>query len=485
MVLSKSRYLNGLQCPKLLWVTSNEPERLPEPDAATQHVFDQGHLVGELAKTLFPGGIGIPTEGFMDNVRKTRQLLDQRRPLFEGGFLADNLFARADILNPVGESAWDIIEVKSGTSVKEVNIDDVAFQKYCYERAGLEVNRCFLMHINNQYVRKGDIDPGQLFTTEDISDQVNRVVGEVPERVGQMLEIIRRRECPVVSIGPQCNSPYPCALTECWEDLPEHNVFTLCYGGKKSTQLYGDGILSINDIPLAFKLNDKQRIQRECVINDTAYLDKDGIRQFLAGLRYPRYFLDFETFGTAIPLFDGVRPYQNIPFQFSLHYQESLDGEIRHYEYLADTREDPRPGLLEYLSGLIGKGGRILAYNKSFEERVLEESAQAFPEHGVWIDGVITRLVDLIVPFRSFHYYHPRQAGSFSLKKVLPAITDQSYDEMAIARGDDASLAYLRITFDDVSPEEAETVREDLLTYCEMDTGSMVRIVERLEEMSG
>ncbi len=185
------------------------------------------------------------------------------------------------------------------------------------------------------------------------------------------------------------------------------------------------------------------------------------------------------------PLFDGVRPYQNIPFQFSLHVQERPDGELRHYEYLADGRKDPRPELLESLGGIIGESGSILAYNKSFEERVLEESAQAFPGPCAWVNGAISRLVDLIIPFRSFHYYHPRQGGSVSLKKVLPAITGRGYDDMAIARGDDASLAFLRITFDDVSTEEAEEVRTDLLTYCKLDTGGMVSIVERLEELSG
>jgi hypothetical protein len=483
LMLSKSRYLNGLQCPRLLWVAINEPERLPEPDAATQHIFDQGHLVGELAKKLFPGGVDIPVEDFIDNIKQTKELLCQRKPLFEGGFLAGNLFARADILNPVGETAWDIIEVKSSTSVKDVNIHDVAFQKYCYEQAGLEINRCFLMHINNQYVRNGDINPEQLFALEDITDQVGEIFGELPTRIEDMLEIIGMGECPAIDIGPHCSNPYSCDLAECWDGLPAHHVFTLYYGGRKSFQLYNDGILTINEIPPTFTLNDKQRIQRDCVINGVPYLDKDAVRQFLAKLEYPLYFLDFETFGTAIPLFDGVRPYQNIPFQFSLHVQESSNGDIKHYEYLADGREDPRPELLESLGRLIGESGSILAYNKSFEETVLREAAQAFPESTEWIDGVINRLIDLIVPFRSFHYYNPLQNGSASLKKVLPAITGQGYDEMAIAKGDDASLAFLRITFDDVSPEEVERVRADLLSYCKMDTEGMVRIVERLEEL--
>ena len=484
LMLSKSRYLNGLQCPRLLWIATNEPERIPEPDAATQHIFDQGHLVGELAKKLFPGGTDVPADDFMGNIAMTKELLQQRRPLFEAGVLSGQIYSRADILNPVNEDEWDIIEVKSSTSVKDINYHDVSFQKLCWEDAGLKIRKCFLACINNQYVRNGEIDPQELFIIEDITDEVAAVSEDIRDRISDMLTVISSPACPEIDIGPHCSDPYDCSLTECWDELPEHNVFTLYYGGKKSHELYRSGILDIAHIPAGYKLNDKQRIQCDCVRNGKPYTDKEAIRQFLDVLEYPLYYLDFETFGTAIPLFDGIRPYQNIPFQFSLHVQETPEGELNHYSFLAEGRQDPRPGLLASLSKLIGGNGSIIAYNKSFEEGVLKNLGTSFPEYADWTENVVSRLTDLIIPFRSFHYYHPSQKGSASLKSVLPAITGQGYSDMAIAKGDDASLAFLSITFDDVSPEEVERIRTDLLAYCKLDTEGMVRIIERLEEIA-
>lgn len=483
-MLSKSRYLNGLQCPRLLWVASNEPKKIPEPDAATQHIFDQGHLVGALAKKLFPRGLDVPTDDFLRNIAMTEGFLQGEKPLFEAGVLSDRLYSRVDILNPVNEDEWDIIEVKSATSVKEVNLHDVSFQKLCCEDNGLRIRKCFLAYINNQYVKNGEINPEELFILQDISDEVTAACEGIRERITQMLEVIGAPTCPEVAIGPHCSNPYDCSLTDCWEGLPEHNVFTLYYGGKKSHELYRNGILGIADIPSGYKLNDKQRIQRACVVSGTPYVDKDAVRQFLADLVYPLYYLDFETFGTAIPLFDGTRPYQNIPFQFSLHVQETPCGETRHFSFLAEGRRDPRPELLASLSQLIDSSGNIVSYNKSFEERVLKDLGDAFSGYASWTTNIISKLTDLIVPFRSFYYYHPSQKGSASLKSVLPAVTGQGYEEMTIASGDDASLAFLTITFDDVPEDEAARARGDLLTYCKMDTEGMVRIIKRLEEIA-
>lgn len=484
IMLTKSRYLNGLQCFKLLWIAANEPERIPATDAATQHIFDQGHLVGELAKILYPSGITVPNDSFKGNLEMTRELIRQRNPLFEAGVLANQIYSRTDIMNPVNEEEWDLIEVKSSTSVKEINLDDVSFQKLCWEESGVKIRDCYLAFINNQYVRNGEIDPRELFIIQDVSDGVATASIGIKDRIAQMLEVASNPLCPEIDIGPQCNNPYQCALSECWEGLPEHNVFTLYYGGKKSHELYRSGIIKITDIPAGYKLNDKQNIQCTCVQSGEPYVDGAAIRYFLDGLEYPLYYLDFETFGTAIPLFDGTRPYQNVPFQFSLHIQESPGGATEHYEFLSRGRQDPRPALLQSFSRLIGSKGSILAYNKSFEETVLKECEKMFPEYASRIDDAISRLTDLIVPFRSFHYYHPAQKGSASLKKVLPALTGQGYDEMAIAKGDDASLAFLRITFEDVPDAEVSEVRQQLLSYCKLDTEGMVKIVERLEEIT-
>ena len=227
-LLTKSKYLNGLQCPKYLWTVLHEPVKIPEPDAATQYIFDQGHLVGELAKRLFPGGIDVPAEDFNSNINQTRELLRQRKPLFEAGICIDPLYSRIDILDPVGKDNWDIIEVKSSTSLKDINIHDVSFQKLCCEKAGLRIRNCKLTYINSRYVLNGEIDPNEFFILEDISTQVEEVSEGIEERVLNLLELILDKACPEVDIGKHCLIPYDCMLRpKCWEFLPENSIFDL------------------------------------------------------------------------------------------------------------------------------------------------------------------------------------------------------------------------------------------------------------------
>ena len=253
--LSKSKYLLGLQCLKYLWISVNTPELIPEVDDATQLRFDQGHLAGELAKKLFGGGVDIPVDDFEENKKQTKILLKKRIPLFEAGIAAKGVYCRPDILNPVDSDYWDIIEVKSSTSVKDVNIQDVSFQKLCCERAGLKIRDCFLMYINSDYIRDGELEPDKLFIVENITPQVFEVSAGIEERVQGMQAILLQGNCPEVNIGSHCSSPYDCPLTGCWDFLPEDSVFTLYRGGKKSFDLFSNGLLAIQDIPADYPLN--------------------------------------------------------------------------------------------------------------------------------------------------------------------------------------------------------------------------------------
>ena len=238
----------------------------------------------------------------------------------EAGILYGNIYSRLDILNPVDEDEWDIIEIKSGTSVKEVYIDDVSFQKLCCEKAGLGIRSCKLGFINRQYIKNGEIDPRELFILEDVSTRVEEVSEGMEERVSDLLEVISNKACPEMTIGQHCLAPYECLLREeCWGFLPENSVFDLRGGKTKQFSLWEQGIVSIRDIPDDIPLSRQQQIQKECVMTGNVHVEKEEIRQFLSRLKYPLYYLDFETFGPAIPIFDGTRPYQDIPFQFSLH----------------------------------------------------------------------------------------------------------------------------------------------------------------------
>ena len=484
-LLSKSKYLVGLQCPKYLWIMFHEPDKIPEVDQATQHRFDQGHLVGELAKKLFPEGIDIDEEDFTENIKKTKELLKKRKILFEAGILSENIYSRADVLKPAGKEEWDIIEVKSSTKVKDVNIHDVSFQKHCYEKSGLKIRKCFLMDINNEYVREGEIDPKELFKMQDITAEVDGVTEGIQERIDSLFKVISSEKCPDVKISKDCNDPYECLIEECWDFLPENSVFDLYRGGKKGFELFEGGVHSIKDIPSDCKLTSNQEIQKECEKTGKPYINKVKISNFLKQLEYPLYFLDFETYNTPIPLYGGLRPYQQIPFQFSLHVLN--DSETSHFSFLASGDKDPRMDFLLSLKKVIGGKGSVVVYNAAFEKRILNELCSAFPEQKEWIYSVLSRVVDLLVPFRSFFYYHPKQKGSASIKSVLPALTGRTYDDLEIAGGETASLQYLYITHGSsdgkmASESEIKKIREDLEKYCCLDTEGMVGILGELEK---
>src|SRR3989344_1694046 len=235
-ILTKSKYVLGLQCLKSLWISFHEKEKVPEASAELQNRFDQGHIVGSFAKKLFPEGIEVGQRDFNENIRISKELLLKRKSLFEAGFLFDRIYSRADILIPVNKDEWDIIEVKSSTDIKEEHIHDVSFQRYCYEKAGLKVRNCFLMHINNQYVRNVEIEPKKLFISKDITIEVQKASIKIEDRINLMLQIISNKNSP-----EHCKNFSNCPLPEqCWGFLPKNHVFNLYYGGKKCLELFSN-----------------------------------------------------------------------------------------------------------------------------------------------------------------------------------------------------------------------------------------------------
>lgn len=310
---------------------------------------------------------------------------------------------------------------------------------------------------------------------------MKEVLPGVPVEVNRLLGVVRQAECPVVPVGDHCYSPYPCDLAgECWSFLPEQSVFSLRHGGAKAMALMTRGILALKDIPEDVPLSRSQSIQVACTRSGQPHLSPRALRGFLAQLEYPLYFLDFETLGTAIPLYDASRPYEQVPFQYSLRVSERPGGKTRHLSFLASGTSDPRPRLLASLKQHLGTRGSIVAYNASFEKQRLSECAEYFPEHARWVDRLLPRFVDLLEPFRSFSYYHPAQDGSCSQKAVLPAMTGSGYEDLDIADGQTASLRFLDMAFGGVSREERAAIRLELKEYCGRDTLGMVRIVEEL-----
>jgi CRISPR/Cas system-associated exonuclease Cas4 (RecB family) len=474
--LTKTLFNTGLTCPKLLWCEFNAPEMIPEISEALQAIFDQGHEVGDLAKTLYPEGVEI--EYGRDSVKKTQELLKKRLPIFEASFAYKDAYCKTDILVPVGKDEWDLIEVKSSTKIKDEHIPDVAFQQYCLEGSKVKIRRCHLMYINNEYVRKGKIEAKKLLEVEDITKQVADYLPNVETEIKRLVDIING-PMPDAKLGTECIKPKECPV-HC-EDLPE--LAELTYGGARVYELINQGIKLFKDMPADFKLNDRQKIQKEAAITGKRHIEPDQIHRFLKEIKYPLYFLDFETISPAIPLFDGTRPYQNIPFQFSLHIIEKPGAKPKHLEFLVDNPEDPRPAVVETLRNIESKG-TVLAYNASFEKGVIEDLIEAFPKEK-HLDSVLGRLVDLMVPFKNFWYYDPAQRGSASLKEVLPALTGKSYANLEVSEGSEAARKFLDMTYKNkpMSPGEKLALRKALLIYCKQDTEAMIDILKVLEKI--
>lgn len=337
------------------------------------------------------------------------------------------------------------------------------------------------MCIENTYIRRGDIDPNKLFKKIDVTDEIKTTYSKVIENnVAEMVKTITAETFTEIGVGTHCNNPYDCPLIDkCWSFLPERNVFLLYKNKKLPLALIKDGILELAEIPENIELNEKNQIQVACEKTGEPHIDPNKIKEFLDTIQYPAYYMDFETCGSAIPMFEGSSPYQQIPFQFSVHVVKERGAKPELFSFLADGANDPRPEFMAKLKEVTGTKGSVIAFNAGFEMGIIKRCAEVLPKYIKWVESIEERIIDLLQPFRNFAYYHPRQNGSCSLKKVLPALTGKSYDDMEIGDGVTASAEYCRVTFTEDNKDKAK-VRKLLEEYCSLDTMGMVDIIEQL-----
>jgi hypothetical protein len=480
-LISKSRYVNGLQCPKLLWTHYNAKDRIPPFDPETLAIFAQGHEVGRLAQQTVPCGEEVPFGSIAKTVARTNELLKHRKPIYEASFAAGNVYCRVDILRPVERGKWDLLEVKSATKVKDVNIDDIAVQAHAAESAGLRLDRLYLVHIDNDYVRMGDIDPMELFHAEDVTDRVRQSAPQVAPNLERFLKMLDGPE-PDTPIGAHCEYPYPCPLKpRCWAHVPKDDPTTLMGAGQKGTRWVERGITRAVDVP-DDELTDRQRVQVKALDQAAPHVEPAPIREWLDRLEYPLTLLDFEAFAPAVPLLQGTSPFESIPFQASVHLIDAEGAEPTHRDFLDPSRDDPRPALADFLATLPAKGS-VLAWNASYERRILRRLSADFPAHAAALLSLDRRLRDLMDPFKNLHYYHPAQRGSASIKAVLPALTGDGYQGDAIEGGRQAANEYVRVVYGDVSDTERDAVLQSLREYCRKDTWSMMEILRILEKV--
>ena len=488
--ISKSQYIKGIQCPKALWLYRNRKDLAQEITEGTQFIFDSGHEVGVLAQQYFGEGIEItePYYKIDQAIRSTNQAVKQGKGIiFEATACAETgAYSKIDILKKVdGSGTWDLIEVKSSTGVKDYHIDDMALQRHAFSGAGYRIRESILMHINNSYVRSGNLDLQDLFTLEDCTAIVEERLAEVGSTVEELIKVINSRIEPEIEIGGHCTRPFECDFTPyCWDHVPDYSVYNV-FDGSKLGALLEENILNIADVPADFDLTDRQSIEIKASKENLIQRDITAIKGFLEQLEYPLYYLDYETISPAVPLFDNSSPYETIPFQFSLHVQSKKGGDLKHTEFLHTGKDDPRPHFLEALVEACREQGSVVVYNQSFESGVNNKLALNFPAYGGHLEKINDRMVDLLVPFRSRHLYHPAMEGSASLKSVLPAfVPDLTYDGLAIANGEIASITYNRCIRGLVPEEEKPQIFQDLREYCKLDTLAEVRLVDILYQIS-
>ncbi|MDF1881270.1 DUF2779 domain-containing protein [Sulfurimonas sp. MAG313] len=484
MTLSKSKYIQALQCHKALWLNKHRPELKGEYDGNRLDVIKSGNTIGELAKDLFPGGeeIEFNRDDFKGMLSKTKDLVAEGKDvIYEATFSEKGIFAMADILVR-NEDKWDIYEVKGSTSVKDVHVDDAAVQWYALSKV-LELNNAYIVHVNNEYVRKGDLDVHALFTIENITEDVLAKQEEIPKQLKEM-ETVLDGKMPEIKIGKHCSNPYECDFSDfCWKDVPYPSVFNISYAMGKQWSLYEQGIVKIEDIPDDFYFGPNASLQIKHHHSQEIKIDKSEIKEFLDTIEYPINFFDFETFQNVVPRFDGQRPYAQMPFQYSLHILHE-DGRLEHKEFLGDENCDPRRPLAQQMLKDLTPRGSIAAFSQGFEKGQIRRLAEFVDDISEELLDLTERFVDIAHPFQQKNYYHPGFNGRYSIKVVLPTLfpndDELDYKKLgSVQNGGDAMDTFANLyLLKDVC--KRDQIRKDLLAYCRLDTLAMVRIWEKL-----
>lgn len=489
--LSKSRFQTGLQCFKALHLTCYHPELGDPPtelELATQRAGDQ---VGAIAREFFPGGELI-NEDYNDiegSVQHTLDAMNSDVPaIFEATFFEDNILVKVDCLKRNEDGTYDLIEVKSATSVKNQNITDVGVQAYVLKKAGVPLRNIKLMHLNKDYVYDGKkYDLEKMFNFEDITNVGKEYAQrEVRHDLRRMYQTLAKKDCiPDEPIGRQCKSPHPCSFYNyCHSLMPEHPITELPRISEKLlNNLLSDNILAIKDIPDGYDgLTPNQERVRKAVISNNIRIEP-SIHDDFNSLKYPLHFVDFETMQTVIPEYEGTRPYQQIPFQWSNHIMDE-NGNVIHDEFLyTQDSDDPRESFIKSLIKSTGTDdGSIVVYS-NFEKQRLQELARDFPKYSKPIQKIIDRLYNLEKTVNQ-KVYHPEFKGKTSIKYVLPAMVEENdYAGLDITNGGVAMTRYRQAREQGVSSIESQKIFKDLLDYCGVDTMSMVKVFKSLKEM--
>jgi len=483
--LSKSRFVAGKQCHKLLWWKVHEPLAVElQPDKVLQDRFDQGAQVGALARERFPGGvlIDLPHDAVVERVEATRAAIEAGAPaIFEASFVADNTFVAVDVLlREPGSAGWRLIEVKSASSQKEEHLLDVAVQAHVLALCGVNVLATEVMHLRKDFRNP---DRGELFERADVTAQLRELLPSVHAEIEAQLAMLGGA-LPEVPVGLHCHEPRDCPFMErCWPQEPDHIRRLYNVGPKKCREYMVKGVHRIGDIPPKQKLPDAAKRQIRAMREGLVV--EPGLREALEPFDVTLGFLDFETIQRAIPVWPGTAPWEQSAAQFSYH-ESNGDGAYGHVEFLAEGAEDARPLLAERMIEATSGAERVVTYS-AFEKTRIRGLQLSVPSLRAELEELEGKLIDLLPVLRD-HVYHPDFHGSFSLKFVLtPLVPELTYSDLVIVDGLVASVEIARLLFvaQKIPIEERARVRQDLLNYCERDTWAMVKLLERMRQLAG
>lgn len=496
--LSKSEYIMFLKHPAWLWLKRHDKKKLPEPGANLQAMFDAGNLFEGYAEKRFENITRVGFENYqqyLDMPARTQQALaGGTTVLSQGRFEADmgdySITCIVDIVKKVEDKVFDLYEIKSSTKVKPDHIEDLAFQVLVLESAGYTVRNVSVIYCDNNYVRQGDIDIDKLTISEDVTTQVRSKLESTRRNVVSAVKTISQPDVPDMTPRRAKLGGYKEWLDIFLSINPVDDKYSIYNLAQISAEQLGNledmHISKIVDIPDDFNLKPVQKRQIEATRLGEPILDPNKITKFISKLEYPVYFLDYETLSSIIPPFDGLKPYQQLPFQYSLHILSSPDADLEHLEFLHTLETNPLPELVSHLKNDIGDSGSVLVWYEGFEKSCNELMANMMPEHKEFLLSVNERVVDLMIPFQKGWYIDKDFMGSASIKNVLPVIApDLSYKDMDISEGATAQRLWMEAVYTDKNSEAEKTkLMESLRAYCELDTYAMVKIFEFLLAIS-
>ncbi|MBU4347987.1 DUF2779 domain-containing protein [Patescibacteria group bacterium] len=499
--ISKSNYLLYRECKKNVWLKIYRPDIYKEQSKLSEFeeaIIETGNEVELLARKLFPTGILI--EGIGEKAQElTQQYIDKKESiLFQPIFVKSDFLAAVDVLEYDKQIGGYIIsEIKATNQIKEKkHFYDLAFQVNLLRKLDLDVKKIKIMHLNSEYTRSGELDLKNLFLIEDVTESVEKIVDEVNEEMDMALEYLSsdiEPEGPCSCLYKSRNNHCPtfCYSNPCVPKYSIHDIARIGNSKKKIQQLVDANIFCIDEIPEDIKLTDIQRNQVESFVFDKIMVEKESIARELENLIFPLYFLDYETCPTAVPRFDSYSPYQQIPFQYSLHklvapirQDQGVLAKLEHFEFLHTKPSDPSRALAETLQEHIGNVGTIIVWNKKFECKMNKELAERLPEFKLFMESINSRIYDLMDIFSKQHYVHKDFKGSTSIKRVLPVLAPElSYKDLCIQEGGTASQSWDKIALNSIPKEEKDKITKDLLAYCKLDTYAMYAIWRKINNL--